>query len=197
MKASVSLYGDYVSLFEEFSRLSDGIVVFNDLAFVGCQINSGTAYTTCHGLGVKPTVGGVSILLEAEVAHGEVSHGGVGAVVRELFDNSISRATIGARDEEVIIPMVFLVSEFPQALVADGDIRRDDAPRKLSPLCTFQNYKLLEFSCLFSIFNVDIVDFSEGRLPSLEFLKKPLDILFISLDYDLYSCVASISHVAY
>src|ERR1019366_9482084 len=57
-------------------------------------------------LRVEAPVGGVLILGAALFAHGEARHGGVRPVVRNVADDGLPRAAIGAVGESVPVPAV-------------------------------------------------------------------------------------------
>jgi len=69
----------------------------------------GAAVWTGIGLGMEPPVKGIIILSLTYRAHGEFSHGGLGPVIGDIFNNGIPGAAIGAVDKRVFIPPVFRV----------------------------------------------------------------------------------------
>src|ERR1019366_6055843 len=76
-------------------------------------------------LGVEAPVGGVLILGAALLAHGEARHGGVRPVVRDVADDGVPRAAVGAIGESVPVPAVARIGAIGQARGAGGDVRRD------------------------------------------------------------------------
>ena len=75
---------------------------------------------------MKPPVSWVLVLFLAETAQRKLAHGGVFSVVGQALDDREAWTTIGAGNKEVLEPWVFGVAEFVEALVADGDVGRDD-----------------------------------------------------------------------
>ena len=71
---------------------------------------------------MKPPIRWVLILVLAEAAQGELSHGGVFSVVWQPFDDGEAWSAVCAGDEEIIVAGVVWVAEFFEALVADGYI---------------------------------------------------------------------------
>ena len=71
---------------------------------------------------MKPPVRWVLILFLAETAEGELAHGGVFSVVWQPLDDGEAWSAVGAGYEEVVVAGVVWVSEFFEALVADGYI---------------------------------------------------------------------------
>ena len=62
----------------------------------------------------------------AEAAQGELSHGGVFSVVWQSLDYGEAGTAVGTGDKEVVEAGVVWVSEFFEALVADGDVGGND-----------------------------------------------------------------------
>jgi len=54
-----------------------------------------------------------------------MSHGSFWTVVRNIFDNGITGAAIGAVQKGVKITAVVRIEKFGQTFIADRDIRRD------------------------------------------------------------------------
>ena len=75
---------------------------------------------------MKPPIRWVLILFLAETAQRKLAHGGVFSVVGQALDDGEAWSAVGAGDKEVVVAGVFGVAEFFEALVADGDVRRDD-----------------------------------------------------------------------
>ncbi len=90
------------------------------------ESEAGPADRAGVGLGVEAAVGGVVVLFLAGRAHLEDTHGGVGAVVGYIGDDGEARAAVGAVGEGVAVAAVGGVEDFPQAVGAGGDVRRDE-----------------------------------------------------------------------
>ena len=73
---------------------------------------------------VEPSVQRILVFFLAETAERKLAHGGVFAVVRQPFDYGESWSAVDASDEEVVEAWVVWVAEFPQAVAADGAVRR-------------------------------------------------------------------------
>jgi hypothetical protein len=61
----------------------------------------------------------------AVLAHIESSHGGLGPVVRNIFDYRKARAAISAIDERIKMATILGIMEFIQAIWAGADIWGD------------------------------------------------------------------------
>ncbi len=81
----------------------------------------------CHGLGVEPAVGRVAVLGIAGVAQRERAHRRLGPVVGELVDDRGARPAVGAVGERVAVAPVRRVEQLAQAVVAGGDVGREQA----------------------------------------------------------------------
>ena len=77
------------------------------------------------GLRVEAAVGGGGVFGLAGGAHGEDPHGGVGAVVGEVFNDAEPRAAVGAGGEGVLVAAIARVCHVRQALITGGHIRWD------------------------------------------------------------------------
>jgi hypothetical protein len=77
------------------------------------------------GLGVKSTVDRVFILLTADRAQGEGSHGRLVTIIGNVFDDSESRSTVSAVNERIAVPKAAGREEFGQARITGRHIRRD------------------------------------------------------------------------
>ncbi len=65
-----------------------------------------------YGLSVETTVKGSSVFFLAKVAHNELLHCCVLSVVGQPLNNSVTRTTICACDEKVVVTLVFWISQF-------------------------------------------------------------------------------------
>jgi hypothetical protein len=75
------------------------------------------------GMGMKAPVGGILILRAAAVAHPELGHGGVLAVVGNVPEDGETRSAVGAADEWIQVTPVVRLEQLPLAVRTDGDIR--------------------------------------------------------------------------
>jgi hypothetical protein len=89
------------------------------------QPQGGAASRAGIGLGVKPAVGRVLILPAADRAHRKGSHGCLGTVIRDVSDDSESRAAERAVDERIAVSEVAGREELRQAFITRSHIRRD------------------------------------------------------------------------
>ena len=80
-----------------------------------------------HRLRVEAAVRGIGVLGCAGGAQREVAHGGPRAVVRQLVDDRGARPAVRAVGERVPVAAVARVGELGEALVAGGDVRREEA----------------------------------------------------------------------
>lgn len=78
------------------------------------------------GLRMKAPVKWVGILRGAFGAHGKAIHRGGRSVIRQRADDGKARAAVGAVDKGVVIASVGGIEQFAQAVVAGGDIGRDE-----------------------------------------------------------------------
>ena len=78
------------------------------------------------GLRVKATVEWIGILCGAGGAHGETVHRGSRSVIRQRSDDGKARPAVGAVDKGVVVASVGGIEQLAQAIVAGGDIGRDE-----------------------------------------------------------------------
>lgn len=88
----------------------------------GVELELGTALGAGDGLGVEAAVGGVVVFGLTGGAKGEWGEGGGGAIVRELADDRVAGAAVGAVEERVAEAAVGGVEEFVAAVGAEGEI---------------------------------------------------------------------------
>ena len=75
------------------------------------------------GLRVKTAVSRILVLALAGGAHRELLHRCQRAIIRNALDNGIPGTAVGAVYERIAIPSVSRVKQFPEAIIADGDVR--------------------------------------------------------------------------
>ena len=80
----------------------------------------------CVGLRVEAAVYGVLIFAAAGGTHGEAGHGGEGAVVRNVKNDAVAGAAVGAVGEGILVATVCGVEGVGEAGVADADVRGDE-----------------------------------------------------------------------
>ena len=100
------------------------------------QVHAWPAVVAAHRLCVVAAACRVVVLARAFRAHGELAHAGALPVVRQGAQDGQARAAAGAVYEGMQVPAVRWVKQLPLAVVADGDVRRDEdrAPRVLALL---------------------------------------------------------------
>ncbi len=94
-----------------------------------------TAGGTGDGLGVEAAVGRVGVLRFAQRVHGPMAHGGAGAIVRQTFDDGITRAAVGAVDIWIAIARVGGIAHFGETVGADGEVGRNTGQRRAGAAC--------------------------------------------------------------
>jgi hypothetical protein len=77
-----------------------------------------------YRFGVEAAIADIAILTFAGGTQFEASHGGVRPVIRQSFDQRVSRAALGTVDKRVTVTPVCRGIEFGQAVVTDEIIRR-------------------------------------------------------------------------
>lgn len=77
---------------------------------------------TGYGLSVVSSIEGICIFFLALRTHGELGHGGFGAVIREVLNDCHPGAAIGTIYKGVFVPVVCGCEKFILAVLADGDI---------------------------------------------------------------------------
>jgi len=75
-----------------------------------------------YRLGVEAAVAGIAIFGSAIRAHLEGCHGGLGPVVRDIFDDSKTRPTIGAIDEGIEVTAIGWIEELGKAIRANAHV---------------------------------------------------------------------------
>ena len=94
----------------------------------------GAAACATIRLGMVAPVVNIMILPVAVRAHGKADHGGLGPVIGDIFNNRETRAAIGAVNEGIAVAPVPGVTQFPQAVLTDADVRRDQGVAEFLPL---------------------------------------------------------------
>ena len=77
-------------------------------------------------LGVIAAVFDVVVFPVAVRAHREGAHRGLGPVIGHVLDDREARAAVRAVDEGIAVAAVGRVAQFPQAVLADADVRRNE-----------------------------------------------------------------------
>ena len=90
------------------------------------QPHARTAHRTRVGLRVEATVARVLVLPPAGRAQREAPHGRPLAVVGQVLDDREPGPAVGAVGERVVVAAVARVEELATAVVAGGDVRRDE-----------------------------------------------------------------------
>jgi hypothetical protein len=78
------------------------------------------------GLGMESSVNRIFILLAADRAQGEGSHGRLVAIIRDVLDDGEPRPAESAVDEGIAVPEVAGREKLCPARIAGGHIRRDE-----------------------------------------------------------------------
>ena len=125
-KASQSLYSNNLAFSEQPAGSSNSILLRDRLAFAVDQLQTGSAAGTGIRLGMEAAVQGVVILMLALRTHGEVTHGGHGTVVRNIFNDGKAGTAVGAVGKGVAVAAVFRRHNFFKAGGAGGNIRRNE-----------------------------------------------------------------------
>ena len=84
-----------------------------------------TAVGARDRLGVETAIRRVAIFGLARGAQPELAHRGPGAIVRKLIDDRCPRTAVGAVGERVAVASVVRVEQLAQAIVAGGDVGRE------------------------------------------------------------------------
>ena len=85
-------------------------------------------------LGMVAPVLNIMVLPLTIRAHGEAGHGGLGPVIGDVFNDRKTGAAIGTVDEGIAVAPVPGVTQFPQAVLTDADVRRDQGVAEFLPL---------------------------------------------------------------
>ena len=70
------------------------------------------ALRTANGFGMESATPGVGIVSRANIAHGETRHRSLGAIVRKVARDCISRPAMGAVDEGIEVKTASPIKEF-------------------------------------------------------------------------------------
>ena len=76
-------------------------------------------------MGVEAAVGGIVIFGFAGGTHGELRHGGGGAIVGKVLNDGEAGAAVGAVEEGVEVAAIVGIEEFTEAVFAGGDVGWD------------------------------------------------------------------------
>ena len=124
MNAAETLDRDDFPRFQGFARKLNGVARYA-LSIRVQKKYFRPAVCAAVRLGVIAAVFNVMVFPIAIRAHGKSAHGGLGPVIGHIPDNRKARAAVGAVDEGIAISPIRGIEQFPQAVVTDGDIRRD------------------------------------------------------------------------
>ena len=94
----------------------------------------GATACTAIRLGMVAPVLNIMILPVAIRAHGKAGHRGLGPVIGDVFNNGKAWAAVGAVDEGIAVAPVPGVTQFPQAVLTDANVRRDQGVAEFLPL---------------------------------------------------------------
>jgi len=123
MKSPETLDGDYLAGFEQTDHLRDRFGPFNGPARTIAEEKTGPALPACYGLGMKPPVKRILVLLPAPLTHGEGCHARLFPVIGNILDDGVTGAAVRAVDKGVAISPVKGIVHLPQAVVADAHVR--------------------------------------------------------------------------
>ena len=88
--------------------------------------NMRSAFKAGVGLRVKPPIERVGVLCGAGGAHGKAIHRGGRSVIGQRANDGKARSAIGAVDKGIVKASVGGVEQLAQAVVARGDVGRDE-----------------------------------------------------------------------
>src|SRR3990172_4585079 len=128
MKPAYALNGNNLSRREQCD-------CFGDCRIAGCdwrgsvftvhQRNLRATFCASCRLCMKPAIQRIFIFGPTRVAHRKISHGGLGAVVRDVFDDSEARPAVCAVDEGIVKTTIAWIKQLTKAIVTSCYIRRD------------------------------------------------------------------------
>ena len=133
MEAAEAFYRDDFPGFQGSSRELNGIALYR----VPRRVQIGhfrPAHRAAVRLCVIAAVFDVVIFFFTVRAHREGLHGSFRPVVGHVLDDRKARPAVGAVDKGIAISPVGRIAEFPKAVCADRDIRRDEGVPLILPL---------------------------------------------------------------
>src|SRR6266496_1384313 len=143
-----------------------------------------TTLGASHRLRMKPAVGRIVIFAVAVFVEWPSFHRRIRTIVGQGENDGVARSAIGAVDVGILETASRRIPEFPQAVVAHGQVGRDTHGRTFVALACL-DYEFLEpenIRCL----NIDRRDARRGRgaglQQALEFIQRRLSSLQVDLD---------------
>ena len=130
VKAADSFDGNDPAAFDHTARLFDRVSATQGCIFesslAGHNIHLRTAVIAADRLRVIAPARRIMIFVTADPAHREHLHAGALPVVGERVEDCKARPARRAVDERVQVPPVPGIEQFPRAVIAGRDIRRDE-----------------------------------------------------------------------
>ena len=152
------------------------------LRFGDFRRKGGSAGRAGVGLGVKAPVARIVVLRLASRAQAEGAHGGLGAVIRDVLDDGVARAAVGAVGEGVTVAPVSGIGEFAQAIRTSGHIRGNQG--ELSFLCeAFADFKA-GVAARGQVCHSHLLDVRERRDLAPQPLQEDVESTTASFDFD-------------
>ena len=142
------------------------------------------------GLGVVAAILDVVVFPVAVGAHRKLAHAGERPVVGHVLNDRKARPAVGAVDEGIAIAPVARAQQLAAAVVAQGDIRRDQRiAHALGP--ALEDAKIREVPQLVEIFGLNVLDHGQHRRTVGQFLDKALERrpLALQLQLDAGGCI--------
>ena len=142
------------------------------------------------GLGVVAAILDVVVFPVAVGAHRELTHARERPVVGHVFNNRKARSAVGAVDEGIAVAPVTRTQQLAAAVVAQGDIRRDQRiAHALGP--ALEDAKIRKMPQLVEIFGLNVLDHGQHRRTVGQFLDKALERrpLALQLQLDAGGCI--------
>ena len=188
MKPAESLYRQHLASGQQALRLANDVT-----RLAGLQCETGAADGTGVRLRMETPACWIVILGLAGGAHPECGHGGPVPVIRNVADDGVTRATVGAIGEGVAKPGVFRVGEITAAIVAGCEVWRNQNESVVF-LSTLQDGEAGHANRL-QLSDGDLLDVREWRRLAGQTLQEAIDGVAVAFHFHLHA-FGSVLHPA-
>ena len=144
------------------------------------------ANRACIRLGMISSVFYIVILRIAGRAHREITHRCFGPVIRNILNNRKPWPAVGAVYKRISISPVSRGKHFPQAVIADTDIGRNQRVAKCLPL-TGPDFKILKPTAFKAVFRFYILNNGQPRRSGRNFRDKTFQNFPLSIQLKFHA----------
>ena len=146
---------------------------------------------------MKSSVRWIFVFSFTKRTHREISHCGVWAVIRKMFDDGVSWSTVCTCYEKVVVSRVSWIFEFFLAFFAYRNVRRNYWASVFCFFCTFDYGEARESFLVLFVFCLHFIDACEWGSLVLQVGDELLYLVFAAFHSYFHGGVASVSDEAH